>query len=105
MNFKERKKRRNLYLIILGTLLIIFLIKNQELKEKIVPIAMDQHNIGQCSHLLVFAAWDKYTEERIDLKKEKKEKELKFKKEREEEENTIKAIDFIKNFYINNLCK
>lgn len=41
-------------------------ISDQELKEKIVPIAMDQHNIAQCSHLLVFVAWDKYTEERID---------------------------------------
>ena len=46
-----------------------------------------------------------YTEERIDLRKAKKERELKAKKEREEEENTLKAIDFIKNFYINNLCK
>ena len=48
-----------------------------------------------------------YTEERIgfDLRKAKKEKELKAKKEKEDEENTIKAIDFIKNFYINNLCK
>lgn len=29
MNFKERKKRRNLYLIIIGTLFVIFLVKNQ----------------------------------------------------------------------------
>ena len=29
MNFKERKKRRNLYLIIVGTLFVIFLVKNQ----------------------------------------------------------------------------
>ena len=44
----------------------ILVITNQELKEKIVPIAMDQQNIAQCSHLLVFVAWDKYTEKRID---------------------------------------
>lgn len=44
----------------------IIVINDQKLKEKIVPIAMDQKNIAQCSHLLVFAAWDKYTEERID---------------------------------------
>lgn len=44
----------------------IIVISDQKLKEKIVPIAMDQKNIAQCSHLLVFAAWDKYTEERID---------------------------------------
>lgn len=44
----------------------IIVITDQELKEKIVPIAMDQKNIAQCSHLLVFVAWDKYTEKRID---------------------------------------
>ena len=37
----------------------IIVINDQKLKEKIVPIAMDQKNIAQCSHLLVFAAWDK----------------------------------------------
>lgn len=41
-------------------------ITNQELKEKMVPIAMDQQQVADCSHLLVFAAWDNYTEERID---------------------------------------
>jgi len=41
-------------------------ITNQELKEKIVPIAMNQQQIADCSHLLVFAAWDNYTEDRID---------------------------------------
>lgn len=41
-------------------------ITNQELKDKIVPIAFDQHQVADCSHLLVFAAWDNYTAERID---------------------------------------
>ncbi len=41
-------------------------ITDQELKEKIVPIAMEQQIIADCSHLLVFAAWDRYTENRID---------------------------------------
>lgn len=41
-------------------------ITNQELKDKIVPIAMDQQIVADCSHLLVFVAWDKYTAERID---------------------------------------
>lgn len=41
-------------------------ITNQELKEKIVPIAMGQQQVADCSHLLVFAAWDNYTGERID---------------------------------------
>jgi len=44
----------------------LIVITNQELKEKIVPIAWDQQIIAECSHLLVFAAWDRYTAERID---------------------------------------
>ncbi len=44
----------------------VIVITNQELKEKIVPIAWGQQPIADCSHLLVFAAWDRYTEERID---------------------------------------
>ena len=44
----------------------VIVITNQELKNKIVPIARDQQVVADCSHLLVFAAWDKYTEERID---------------------------------------
>ncbi|MBK5721858.1 nitroreductase family protein [Dysgonomonas sp. Marseille-P4677] len=41
-------------------------ITNQELKEKIVPIAYNQRQVAEGSHLLVFAAWDNYTENRID---------------------------------------
>lgn len=41
-------------------------ITNQELKEKIVPIAFGQQQVADASHLLVFAAWDNYTEKRID---------------------------------------
>lgn len=44
----------------------ILVITNQELKEKIRPIAFDQSQITDASHLLVFAAWDKYTEQRIN---------------------------------------
>lgn len=44
----------------------MILIKNQELKEKLVPVVMDQSQIKDSSHVLVFAAWDAYTEERID---------------------------------------
>lgn len=44
----------------------VIVITNQELKEKIVPIAFGQQQVVDCSHLLVFAAWDKYTAERID---------------------------------------
>jgi nitroreductase len=44
----------------------VFVIKNQEIKEKIKPIAWNQSVITDCSHLLVFAAWDTYTEDRIN---------------------------------------
>ncbi|MDF2477877.1 MAG: NAD(P)H-dependent oxidoreductase [Sphingobacterium sp.] len=41
-------------------------ITDQQLKEQIVPVAWGQQIIAESSHLLVFAAWDKYTDERID---------------------------------------
>ncbi|MGM5631771.1 NAD(P)H-dependent oxidoreductase [Apibacter raozihei] len=41
-------------------------ITNQELKEKMVPISMNQQQVADSSHVLVFAAWDTYTENRID---------------------------------------
>jgi nitroreductase len=44
----------------------VLVISNQDLKKKIVPIAWGQEIVADCSHLLVFAAWDRYTEERID---------------------------------------
>jgi nitroreductase / dihydropteridine reductase len=44
----------------------IIVVSNQNLKDKIVPIARDQQQIADCSHLLVFAAWDNYTAERIN---------------------------------------
>ncbi len=43
----------------------VIVITDQELKNKIVPIALGQQVVADCSHLLVFAAWDHYTEERI----------------------------------------
>lgn len=44
----------------------VFVITNQEVKEKIKPIAWNQPVITDCSHLLVFAAWDTYTADRIN---------------------------------------
>lgn len=44
----------------------IFVISNPEIKKQILPIAYNQSQIVDSSHLLVFASWDKYTEERID---------------------------------------
>lgn len=54
----------------------ILVVTNPELKQKIRKIAWDQSVVTDCSHLLVFAAWDTYTEDRInevfDLTNEKR---------------------------------
>jgi len=44
----------------------IMVVTNAELKEKIKAVAWNQSVVTDCSHLLVFAAWDTYTEERIN---------------------------------------
>ncbi|WP_299100421.1 NAD(P)H-dependent oxidoreductase [uncultured Winogradskyella sp.] len=44
----------------------ITVVKNKELKEKIREVGWNQSVITESSHLLVFAAWDTYTEERIN---------------------------------------
>ena len=44
----------------------IIVVTNSELKNKIRTIASDQSQVTDCSHLLIFAAWDKYTTERIN---------------------------------------
>ena len=44
----------------------IIMVTNTELKEKIRAIAWKQSVVTDCSHLLVFAAWDNYTAERIN---------------------------------------
>jgi len=44
----------------------IFVVKNQAIKEQIRPVAWNQSVITDCSHLLVFAAWDTYTADRIN---------------------------------------
>lgn len=44
----------------------VFVITNDKVKEKIKPIAWNQSVITDCSHLLVFAAWDTYTADRIN---------------------------------------
>ncbi|MFD2599655.1 nitroreductase family protein [Sphingobacterium corticis] len=41
-------------------------ISNPELKAKIQPIAYGQTQIVDASHILVFAAFDEYTKERVD---------------------------------------
>jgi nitroreductase/dihydropteridine reductase len=44
----------------------IIVVTNPEWKAKILPIAMNQSQVVQSSHLLVFAAWDNYSVERIN---------------------------------------
>lgn len=44
----------------------VIIVKNQAIKEQIRPIAWNQSVITDCSHLLVFAAWDTYTADRIN---------------------------------------
>lgn len=44
----------------------VLVVTNPEIREQIVPHAWDQKQITDGSHLLVFAAWDNYTAERIN---------------------------------------
>jgi len=44
----------------------VLVITNKEVRAKILPIANGQSQITDCSHLLVFAAWDTYTAQRIN---------------------------------------
>jgi nitroreductase len=45
----------------------VFVVTNPALLEKIKPVAWNQAQVTDCSHLLVFAAWDNYTAERINM--------------------------------------
>ncbi len=44
----------------------LIVVENQELKEKLVPGALNPDCMRDCSHVIIFAAWDRYTAERID---------------------------------------
>ena len=44
----------------------LIVVTNKAIREKIQSIAWDQSQIVDCSHLLVFAAWDNYTADRIN---------------------------------------
>jgi nitroreductase/dihydropteridine reductase len=44
----------------------VFVIENPELRAQIQPIAYGQPQITEASHILVFAAWNDITEEKID---------------------------------------
>ena len=44
----------------------ILVITNPALRERIKPVSWNQGQVTDCSHLLVFAAWNDYTPERIN---------------------------------------
>jgi nitroreductase / dihydropteridine reductase len=44
----------------------VVIVSNPEIRAKIQAVGMDQAQITEASHLLVFAAWDNYTDVRID---------------------------------------
>jgi nitroreductase len=45
----------------------LLVITNPEVRERIRPVSWNQAQVTDCSHLLVFAAWDNYTAERINM--------------------------------------
>jgi len=44
----------------------LLVITNKEIREKIKDLAWGQSQVVDCSHLIVFVAWDDYTAERIN---------------------------------------
>lgn len=44
----------------------VVVVQNQELKERMAEGALNPDCMRDCSHVIVFAAWDRYTQERID---------------------------------------
>lgn len=44
----------------------VIVVESQELKEKMVTGALNPEVMKECSHVLVFAAWDHYSDEKID---------------------------------------
>lgn len=45
----------------------ILVVTNPEIRARIKPVSWNQDQVTDCSHLLVFAAWDNYTAERINM--------------------------------------
>jgi len=44
----------------------LLVVRDQAIKEKLAEGALNPECMRDCSHVLIFAAWDKYTQERID---------------------------------------
>lgn len=45
----------------------LFIVTNASIREKIRAVAWNQSQVTDCSHLLVFAAWDDITEARVNM--------------------------------------
>ena len=45
----------------------VIVVTNAAVREKIKAVSWNQGQVTDCSHLLVFAAWDDYTPERINM--------------------------------------
>ncbi len=44
----------------------VLVVENQDLKNQLVEGALNPECMRDCSHVIIFAAWDNYTAERID---------------------------------------
>lgn len=44
----------------------LLVVRDQAIKEKLAEGALNPDCMRDCSHVLIFAAWDQYTEDRID---------------------------------------
>lgn len=44
----------------------VLVVKSQEIKNRLAPGSLNPECMRDCSHVLVFAAWDRYTAQRID---------------------------------------
>lgn len=44
----------------------VIVVENQDVKEKMIPGAFNPEVMRDCSHVLVFAAWYQYSDEKID---------------------------------------
>lgn len=44
----------------------VIVVRSQAVKERLVEGSLNPECMKNCSHVLIFAAWDTYTEERID---------------------------------------
>ena len=72
----------------------LFVVTNPDIRAKIRPHAWDQAQITEGSHLLVFAAWDNYSADRIDAVVTQMEE------ERGKSEMLTGYYDNLKNMYL-----